>query len=484
MRARPTGLDAAADRVWRPSVWFNPWHFQSGEQMWAGLATTIIDGITERMTPWEREWFFLNLNAARVNPVAVRRGVYDVLWRRLVLPLAVLALAAVALATFTTVSWVAGGFSLAALAAIASQVLAVLWAPCRRLYPALVRSPAYARLAAERDNASPVSAYIADPGHDQKVGYTHLAYVDLRAVIDLVATERRPLVVFVDDLDRCRPAVVAQTLEALNLFMAGPFRNCIFVMAVEPAVLAAHVACTYDKLLEALGETSEPVGANSLGWRFLEKMVQLPVNVPRPRPEAAAVYLARLLPLPDGEASEPAAEPAAQVASITTGPPRASRSAGMIAESPVERMAAEDRARRETGSLGDDARPYEFDIDARPAGSAAAQIEAFALRLGSDPSFREACCRAVDLLPTTNPRQLKRLLALIQLYALIANRLGYLEHGDRSRLRRDLDQIAVLAALNVRWPQLADWLLGPRPDDPAGPLVIERLAAALHDDAK
>jgi hypothetical protein len=48
--------EPAADDVrdWRPTVWFNPWMYQTGEQVWAGLAHQIIEQVTQRMMRAER----------------------------------------------------------------------------------------------------------------------------------------------------------------------------------------------------------------------------------------------------------------------------------------------------------------------------------------------------------------------------------------------------------------------------------------------
>src|SRR5262249_22773237 len=88
----------------------------------------------------------------------------------------------------------------------------------------------------------------------------------------------RPLVVFVDDLDRCSYSTVAQVIEALNVFLAGDFNSCIFVIAMEPDLVAAQIHVAYEKLFDRLGEER----AGDLGWRFLEQMVQLPVGRPPP----------------------------------------------------------------------------------------------------------------------------------------------------------------------------------------------------------
>ncbi len=84
------------------------------------------------------------------------------------------------------------------------------------------------------------------------------------------------LVVFVDDLDRCSSGAVAQVIEAINLFLAGEFPNCVFVLAMEPEVVAAHVEVAYRDLAESMPAHLR----EDLGWRFLEKIVQLPLRVP------------------------------------------------------------------------------------------------------------------------------------------------------------------------------------------------------------
>jgi TIR domain/KAP family P-loop domain len=53
--AEDDGTLAAGE--WRPTVWFNPWMYQSGEQVWAGLAHEIIHQITTRLPIGDRERF-------------------------------------------------------------------------------------------------------------------------------------------------------------------------------------------------------------------------------------------------------------------------------------------------------------------------------------------------------------------------------------------------------------------------------------------
>ena len=56
----------------RVTIWFNAWKYESTEQVWAGLADSIVKGIADRMTPVEREWFYLRLNLKRRDVDSIR----------------------------------------------------------------------------------------------------------------------------------------------------------------------------------------------------------------------------------------------------------------------------------------------------------------------------------------------------------------------------------------------------------------------------
>ena len=125
-----------------------------------------------------------------------------------------------------------------------------------------------------------VAGALRDPGYQEKAGFLHLVQKDVSHALDLVATPSRPLVLFVDDLDRCSPSTVTQVIEAISLFLAGQFPNCIFVIAMEPDLLAAHIEVAYKELVSALREAGKNAAWSTLGWRFLDKIIQLPLSLP------------------------------------------------------------------------------------------------------------------------------------------------------------------------------------------------------------
>lgn len=77
------------------------------------------------------------------------------------------------------------------------------------------------------------------------------------------------LVVIIDDLDRCLPERVIDTLEAIKLFLLVP--RTAFIIGADEGLVRAAVATRFASVLEA---------KEQLGLDYLEKLVQIPVHVP------------------------------------------------------------------------------------------------------------------------------------------------------------------------------------------------------------
>jgi hypothetical protein len=91
------------------------------------------------------------------------------------------------------------------------------------------------------------------------------------------------VVVLVDDLDRCLPPAVMATLEAIKLFLAVP--KMVFVIAADQEMVRESIAVS-------LGETNR---SNAFAVRYLEKIIQIPVSLPRLAPSDAEAYTGLLL---------------------------------------------------------------------------------------------------------------------------------------------------------------------------------------------
>jgi hypothetical protein len=91
------------------------------------------------------------------------------------------------------------------------------------------------------------------------------------------------VVVLVDDLDRCLPDAVVETLEAIKLFLA--VERMVFVVAADEEMVRSALAAS----LAASGR------ASAFADLYLEKIVQLPLTLPALTPDDAITYVTLLL---------------------------------------------------------------------------------------------------------------------------------------------------------------------------------------------
>ena len=98
------------------------------------------------------------------------------------------------------------------------------------------------------------------------------------------------LIFLVDDLDRCLPDKAVEVLEAIKLFLEVP--GCAFVLALDEEVVERGIAHRYrDYALQGKAGLTPITGAE-----YLEKLVHLPIRLPRPSRLEARAHLAQRVP--------------------------------------------------------------------------------------------------------------------------------------------------------------------------------------------
>lgn len=90
----------------------------------------------------------------------------------------------------------------------------------------------------------------------------------------------KSLVVFIDDLDRCLPPHIIDTLEAMRLFLAVP--KTAFILGADERVIRHAIASRYPEL---------PGQAIDIGRDYLEKIVQIPLYLPALNTAETETYL-------------------------------------------------------------------------------------------------------------------------------------------------------------------------------------------------
>lgn len=92
------------------------------------------------------------------------------------------------------------------------------------------------------------------------------------------------LVVFIDDLDRCMPDTIFEVFEAIRLFLY--VESMSFVIAADERLMQYAIKAKYNDVIEKDLDISR---------KYLEKMVQYPINIPRPTQAGTRKYLSCLL---------------------------------------------------------------------------------------------------------------------------------------------------------------------------------------------
>ena len=288
----------------RFTVWFNPWKYQNTEQIWSGLAHSIITQFSERLNDEERKKFLLDLNVKRTgkgNPLKKIKNQILSNWKEQLSKYVWTYLSGIAGSSIITVvgsssTTYANWLPIGQIGIIASILVggAVSGLQYRNTENKIKDEPA----------ASILDEFVVIPDYSSSLGSIHHVHEDLQRVFEIIQEKMQkksdvdnPLVIFIDDLDRCSPGKVAEVIEAINMFISAEFSNCIFVMGMDTQLVASALEKHYQDIIEKLPEYSKQI---SMGWKFMDKFVQLPVIIPPPDAESTKNYVNSLM-LPKDE---------------------------------------------------------------------------------------------------------------------------------------------------------------------------------------
>ncbi|MDQ0772899.1 WD40 repeat protein [Streptomyces aurantiacus] len=453
------------------AAWFNPWAHQSGEQVWAGLAHTIIESAAPVLYPTDayRERYWLRLNLKRVDNYRVLFA----LRRSIASPLLGASLLAVALPLAIALLQFNGSVSLLG-EKINSPVLAFTlpliflvagivhtgvrywrgWA-VTFMPDAIFRGPIQAMSGHEAAGGLSVSAEApADPLIQADRGSLYLRQHDVMRVLSDITKSGYELVVFIDDLDRCQAATTAEVIEAVNIFLSGLAGSHIqvrFVVGMDPYVIATHMDQLY-------GDPENPGSGSladdpSIGWAFLRKLSQLPVPIPYIDDQG----LDRFIDAATGLApvSTPASVPIATASGTSLRQPHRNNSA-RVAPLPARPRQA---AGREYGT------------------ASAPPVDVIVWRtIEQHPRIRTLLKQRLAEQPDRSIRDAKRLINVWQLYVRLTAHM-HADPTEQDRIELGC-RLVILAEIVTRWPAL-HCALHRRSTGRSG---LQHLAAAVGSD--
>jgi len=422
--------DKSSRQLW--TVWFNAWKYETSEQIWAGLVDAIVSQITERLPLIEREKFLLKLQLSRIDDGIVRKKIYDrvitIWWSK--------ARAWILSGVALTLSLFGFGAAAQEIPPKIAQAIA-LWSPNQYasalavpilLSIYLVGSYFKSRNDVRSEPATfSLSEYIRVPNYDKSVGEIHQIHADLRRVLGVIPRvtnedEHTPIVIFIDDLDRCSPGKVASVVEGVSMLLASDTYHCIFIIGMDPQMVAAALEKAHEDVRKQLPRYERAV---PLGWRFMDKFIQLPFTIP---PTAGARFDEYVNWLGD--------------------------SVGASQES---------KKTQDTFGAGDDSGNNDNIDDVIDQNKSRGFIASSPSPVNSpttSSTFVEsrdvgAIVRKIATYSAGNPREMKRMVNLARFY--LALRSARRSRGDSWR-EPDLDQYARWIAITLRWPDMMRWL--------------------------
>ena len=422
---------AEPGRRW--TIWFNAWKYDTSDQVWAGLVDALVDQISRRLPPVERETFLLRLQLARIDDGIVRRKIYDrvvTIWwaqaQRWVL--AALAAFGALFGVHKVVEILSpSGWEIAKLVAWSP------YAPLIILAVYLAESYFHTRKKTRSEPADfSLSDYLQVPDYDRTLSTIHHIHQDLLRVLKVAPasvvdgrSQPTPVVIFIDDLDRCSPSKVAAVVEGVSMFLASEHYGCMFVIGMDPQMIAAALEDAHSKVRSRLPRYERTV---PLGWRFMDKFIQLPFTIPPSHGTALKGYIDWL----SGDTAGVAADHPEAVRPTSSDAPQDPRAL----ELPGPDLS------RSTLKVGPES---EF------AASPAPRIEvAFTESREVGRIIQEAAANT-----SGNPREIKRLANLTRLYLGLRNERRKAEPTWRSPVP---SQYARWIVLTLRWPDMMRWL--------------------------
>jgi CheY-like chemotaxis protein len=287
--------------------------------------------------------------------------------------------------------------------------------------------------------------YIQSPDYEERVSFIERFHEDFKFIVNAYAGNHT-VFVFIDDLDRCEVPKAAELMTALNLMISKDPR-LVFIIGMDREKIAAGLAVKHEKLLPYLYTTQYLLDSSGskisdatknitdnvifglhFGYEFIEKFIQLPFLVPRPREDDISELLDKL-----------STARVQQVRRWNLKRIFKPRWLFQKKESKKEKMHDEDQ--------GD----AEFD----PEVTIKNHRETIKLQVGEDSNQIREIVLVASTAMDNNPRRIKQFLNLYRLRTYIAAETGLFDSPeDPDKQALTLEQLGKFVAINLKWPLL------------------------------
>lgn len=247
---------------------FNAWEYEQTDNLRAGLAQEVVNGLIADLSRWDKLVLAVT-KAAKGNNLEFLMTLGGLLLVGIGVAFGVdLATPDEAEAVLKATGMLTGGGVLA----LSAYLLLQTWRTGRRLL--------------EHPLATQLSTYLKLPSYGEHLGEVPVIKKEIRELCDerLNNITNGRLLVVVDDLDRCHPSAVIETLDAIRLVMN--LDRVAVIIAVDDRIAFRAVADHYKDLEEEGRRSRWEIARDYLG-----KIIQLPVNLYDPWPSEVGDFV-------------------------------------------------------------------------------------------------------------------------------------------------------------------------------------------------
>lgn len=281
------------------TVEFDPWRHDSQGALWAAFALEFSRELRAEMGPFERLKGYISLMRGRVNParIPVSSVLKGVFYSGAVLI----------------------GLAVGVPLILQGNLFATISSPSPELTEVLLGSSGLAVAVislfqlggiTRRRLASPIQSQLRDaieePEYQSQLSFKSEFHNDINRLVEAYVPDDEAVFVFIDDLDRCSVDKAAELTQALNMMTASNPR-VIFTLALDREKVAAGIAANHESMLPYLSDTNGDSNANvdhieevssgkEFGFRYLEKFIQIPFQIPEPNQAEVREFVIDLMP--------------------------------------------------------------------------------------------------------------------------------------------------------------------------------------------
>ncbi|XP_075043253.1 NTPase KAP family P-loop domain-containing protein 1-like [Mixophyes fleayi] len=268
---------------------FSAWEFAGSDQLWAGLVTTLCDGI---------ETYFGLAPISIYRAVCRKSKIIDaplkhewVSKKFLCIPLWLATLLVIVVAITVGALFLIYGFPfgdltgnlVAAAEGIGATVVGISAAGAIRVVVVVVRNAAVTQKGKverkmNRTDMSSQLGFMSDVKREVKIITCYLQ------LMEVFQRQKIRVVLEITNLDKCMPDKVVGVLNAMNILLSDPRAPFISILAVDPSII-----------VECVESSQQLKGMANNGYQFLNRIITLPFSIPKMDCETKLVLLRNII---------------------------------------------------------------------------------------------------------------------------------------------------------------------------------------------